>query len=56
MMRTLPCEGTEYKTHGITCLSHAVTNQIAFDKRDLHSTLEFESVMDRCCQALEVGL
>ena len=29
-----------------------VTNQIAFDQRDLHSTLEFERAMDRSCQVL----
>ena len=29
-----------------------VTNQIAFDQQDLHLTLEFECVMDCCCQVL----
>ena len=29
-----------------------VTNQIAFDQRDLHSTPKFEPAMDRHCQAL----
>ena len=29
-----------------------VTEQIAFDQRDLHSTPEFERAMDRRCQAL----
>ena len=29
-----------------------VTNQIAFDQRDLHSTLEFERVLDHRGQAL----
>ena len=29
-----------------------VTNQIAFDQRDLYSTLEFERTMARLCQAL----
>ena len=45
--------------HGLTKLmvSHdllrsTVTNQIAFDQRELHSTLEFERAMDRRCQAL----
>ena len=29
-----------------------VTNQIAFDQRDLYSTPEFDRTMDRRCQAL----
>ena len=29
-----------------------ITNQIAFDQRNFHSTLDFECVMDRLCQAL----
>ena len=29
-----------------------VTNQIAFDQRDLYSTLEFERTMARLCEAL----
>ena len=29
-----------------------VTNQIAFDQRDFHSTPEFKRAMDRGCQAL----
>ena len=29
-----------------------VTNQIAFDQTDLHSTPEFERSMDRRCQVL----
>ena len=34
-------------------LSHStVTNQIAFDQQDLHSTPEFERAMDRRCQGL----
>ena len=28
-----------------------ITNQIAFDQRDLHSTPEFERAMDHRCQA-----
>ena len=32
--------------------SSMVTNQIAFDQQDLHSTPEFERTMDRCYQAL----
>ena len=44
-------------THTELIVSHdlllsTVTNQIAFDQRDLHSTPEFERAMDRCCQAL----
>ena len=33
-------------------LCSIVTNQIAFDQRDLHSTPEFERTMDHCCHAL----
>ena len=29
-----------------------ITNQIAFDQRDLHLTPEFEHAMDHRCQAL----
>ena len=29
-----------------------VTNQIAFDQQDLHSTPEIEHMMERHCQAL----
>ena len=29
-----------------------VTNKIAYDQLDLHSTNDFECVMDRRCQAL----
>ena len=33
-------------------LRSVVTNQIAFDQRDLHLTPDFECVIDHCCQAL----
>ena len=29
-----------------------ITNQIAFDQQDLHSTPEFESAIDHRCQVL----
>ena len=33
-------------------LYSTVTNQVVFDRRDLHSTYEFERAMDYCYQAL----
>ena len=32
----------------------AVTMQTALDQQDLHSALEFERAMDRCCQVLVI--
>ena len=33
-------------------LRSMVTNQVAFDQRDLHSTYEFQRAMDPRCQVL----
>ena len=37
-------------SHDLSC--SMVTNQIVFDQRDLHSTPEFERMMDHRCHAL----
>ena len=44
------CDTVSFVKLGLT--RSAVTNQIAFDQRDLHSTLEFERAIDRSCQVL----